>query len=30
MTDNEPRGTIFQFTLQSADDAVSITGETAL
>jgi C4-dicarboxylate-specific signal transduction histidine kinase len=29
MTDNEPHGTIFQFTLQSADDPVSITGETA-
>jgi C4-dicarboxylate-specific signal transduction histidine kinase len=30
MTDNVQHGTIFQFTLQSADDPVSITGETAL
>jgi signal transduction histidine kinase len=29
MTDNEPHGAIFQFTLQSADDPVSFTGKTA-
>jgi signal transduction histidine kinase len=30
IADNEPHGAIFQFTLPSADDPISIPGETAV